>query len=236
MTSRRSPPRRSSGSRAALVFASIAFAAVASAEPASPSPPPSSSLLSADLVDTHAGVTVDWRAGTLSAVGGAAADLRMPSVDLARPGAERRARAAVTAKLRSALGALPAGGGRKLDPDRIDRALNRARTTDVQYQSNGGAVIRMEVGFADWLEDPGAPTTTLAVHEAHLIAAPRAVVGGQEISLGAATYRVGPAPADAGARAARIDHSGRLVIEGGADLAAKLAHGVALIYVRKVLR
>ena len=230
MTSRRSPPRRSSGSRAALVFASIAVAAVAAAEPASPSP------ASADLIDTHDGVTVDWRAGTLSASGGAAADLRMPSVDLARPGAERRARAAATAKLRTALGALPAGGGHKLDPDRIDRALNRARAADVQYQSNGGAVIRMEVGFADWLEDPAAPTTALTVREAHLVAAPRAVVGGQEISLGAATYRIGSPPADAGARAARVEHSGRLVIEGGADLAAKLARGVAVIYVQKVLR
>ena len=179
---------------------------------------------------------MDWRAGTLSASGGAAADLRMPSVDLARPGAERRARAAVTAKLRSALGALPAGAGHKLDPDRIDRALNRARTIDVQYQSNGGAVVRMEVGFADWLEDPGAPTTTLTVREAHLVAAPRAVVGGQEISLGAATYRVGSPPADAGARAARVDHSGRLLLDGGAELAAKLARGVAVIYVQKVLR
>ena len=228
MTSRRSPPRPSSGSRAALVFAAIASAAVVSAEPVSPA--------SGDLVDTHEGVTVDWRAGTLSASGGAAADLRMPSVDLARPGAARRARAAATAKLRTALGTLPAGGGHRLDPDRIDRALNKARTTDVQYQSNGGAVIRMEVGFADWLEDPGAPTTALTVHEAHLAAAPRAVVGGQEIALGAATYRVGPPPADAGARAARVDHSGRLVIDGGAALAAKLARGVALIYVQKVLR
>src|SRR5580692_3214473 len=228
MTSRRSPPRPSSGSRAGLVFASVALAAVASAEPASPS--------STDLVDTHEGVTVDWRAGTLSAAGGAAADLRMPSVDLARPGAERRARAAATAKLRVALGALPAGGGHKLDPDRIDRALNKARTTDLQYQSNGGAVVRMEVGFADWLEDPGAPTTALTVREAHLVAAPRALVGAREISLGAATYRVGQPPADAGARAARVDHSGRLVIDGGVDLAAKLARGVALIYVQKVLR
>ena len=208
------------------------MAAVAAAEPASPSPSP----LSADLVDTHEGVTVDWRAGTLAASAGAAADLRMPSVDLARPGAERRARAAATAKLRNALGALPAGGGHKLDPDRIDRALNRARTADVQYQSNGGAVVRMEVGFADWLEDPAAPTTTLAVRETHLIAAPRAVVGGQEFSIGAATYRFGSPPADAGARAARVDHSGRLVLEGGAELAAKLARGVALIYVQKVLR
>ncbi|HEY4392605.1 MAG TPA: hypothetical protein VGP64_01010, partial [Polyangia bacterium] len=144
--------------------------------------------------------------------------------------------AAATAKLRNALGALPAGGGHKLDPDRIDRALNRARTADVQYQSNGGAVIRMEVGFADWLEDPAAPPTVLAVHEAHLGASPKALVGGQEIALGAATYRTGPPPAAAGARSARVDHGGRLLIEGGAELAAKLARGPALIYVQKVLR
>ena len=80
------------------------------------------------------------------------------------------------------------------------------------------------------------PTTALAVRESHLTAAPRAVVGGQEISLGAATYRVGSPPSDAGARAARVDHSGRLLIDGGADLAAKLAHGVAVVYVQKVLR
>jgi hypothetical protein len=213
-------------------LASIALAAIASAEPASPSPSPPS----ADLIDIHEGVTVDWRAGTLSASGGAAADLRMPSVDLARPGAERRARAAATAKLRIALGGLPAGGGHKLDPDRIDRALNRARSVDVQYQSNGGAVLRMEVRFADWLEEPEAPTTVLSVRDARLAAAPRAVVGGQEISLGAATYRVGSPPVDGGARTARVDHSGRLVIEGGGELAAKLARGVALIYVQKVLR
>jgi hypothetical protein len=205
--------------------ASLAWAALASAEP-----PP------ADLVETREGVTIDWRAGTLAATGGAAADLRMPSVDLARPGAERRARAAAVGKLRAALAALPAGGGRKLDPDRIDRALGRARATDTQYQSNGGAVVRMEVGFSDWLEDPAAPGTTLSVREAHLVASPRALVGGQEIALGAATYRTGAPPAEAAARPARLDHAGRLLIEGSADLAAKLAHGPAVIYVQKVLR
>ena len=202
------------------------WAALASAEP------PASS----ELVETREGVTIDWRAGTLAATGGAAADLRMPSVDLARPGAERRARAAAIAKLRAALAVLPAGGGRKLDPDRVDRALGRARATDTQYQSNGGAVVRMEVGFADWLEDPAAAPTTLSVREAHLAASPRAIVGGQEIALGAATYRNGAPPADAGARPARVDHSGRLAIEGGAELAAKLARGPAVIYVQKVLR
>ena len=225
MTSRRSPPRPSSGNSAALVVVALAWSALASAE----SGPP-------DLVETRDGVTIDWRAGTLSASGGAAADLRMPSVDLARPGAERRARAAAIGKLRGALAELPLGGGQRLDPDRIDRALAHARAADVQYQSNGGAVIRMEVGFADWLAAPGAPAIALSVHEAHLGAAPTAVVGGQEISIGAATYHLGAPPAGAAARAARLDHTGRLVVDGNADLAAKLARGPALIYVQKVLR
>jgi hypothetical protein len=191
---------------------------------------------SPDLSETRDGVTIDWRAGKLTASGGAAADLRMPSVDLARPGAERRARAAALGKLRVALSALPAGGGRKLDPDRVDRALGRAHATDTQFQSNGGAVVRMEVGFSDWLEEPATPPTILSVHEAHLGASPSAVVGGKEIGVGAATYRTGTPPADAGARQIRIDHAGRLVIEGGAELAAKLARGPAVIYVQKVLR
>jgi hypothetical protein len=207
-------------------LASLTWAALASAEPPAPT----------DLVETREGVTIDWRAGKLAASGGAAADLHMPSVDLARLGAERRARAAALGKLRVALAALPAGGGRKLDPDRVDRALGHARTTDTQYQSNGGAVVRMEVGFADWLEDPAAAPTTLSVREAHLGASPRAVVGGQEIALGAATYRMGAPPTDAGARSARVDHAGRLIVEGSAELAARLAHGPALIYVQKVLR
>jgi hypothetical protein len=206
---------------ASLAWATLVFAA----------PPPAS-----DLVETRESVTIDWRAGTLAATGGAAADLRMPGVDLARPGAERRARAAAVGKLRAGLGALLGGGGRKLDPERIDRALARARATDTQYQSNGGAVVRMEVGFSDWLEDPAAPATTLSVREAHLVAAPRALVGGREIALGAATYRTGAPPADAAARPARLDHAGRLVIEGSAELAAKLARGPAVIYVQKVLR
>ncbi len=227
MTSRRSPPRRSSGNSAPLVaVVALAWAALASAE----SGPP-------DLVETRESVTIDWRAGTLSASGGAAADLRMPSVDLARPGAARRARAAALGKLRGALAALPLGGGHRLDPDRIDRALGHARAADLQYQSNGGAVVRLEVGFADWLADPGAPPITLTVHEAHLAASPTALVGGKEISIGAATYHPGAPPAGAEAHAARLDHAGRLVLaDGGADLAAKLARGVALIYVQKVLR
>src|SRR5436190_13773130 len=99
MTSRPSLPPPSSGSSArarrpplgvavavaALLAASLA-AAAADADDASP------------LHDRRAGgVEIDWAEGTLTATGGAAADLRMPSADVARPGAVRRARAAALA-------------------------------------------------------------------------------------------------------------------------------------------
>jgi hypothetical protein len=160
----------------------------------------------------------------------------MPSVDLARPGADRRARATALAKLRAALETLPLGGGRKLDAPRIDRALARARVADVQYQSNGGAVVRLELSFADWLDDANPPSVALTAAAAHLAAAPGARVAGRDVTLGAATYKVGAAPADAHARAAKVDHAGRLTVEGDANLAEKLARGVAVIYVGKVLR
>ncbi len=224
MTSRRSPPRPSSGSRAALIALLVAAAAAAAA----------GEREGGDLTSTRDGVTVDWSAGTLAATAGAAADLRMPSVDLARPGAVRRARATALGRLRAALESLPLGGGRKLDAARIDRALGRARTADVQYQSNGGAVIRLEVSFADWLEEASPPKVSLSAPSAHLAAAPAARVGKQEVTFGAAVYKVGPAPADA--RPAKADHAGRLTVDGDSELIGKLAHGVAVIYVGKVLK
>jgi hypothetical protein len=47
---------------------------------------------SSPLRDARGGVEIDWGEGTVTAQGGAAADLRMPSAELARPGAQRRAR------------------------------------------------------------------------------------------------------------------------------------------------
>jgi hypothetical protein len=187
-----------------------------------------------ELTTTRDGVTLDWSAGTLAATAGAAPDLRMPSVDLARPGAVRRARATAAARLRAALETLPLGGGRKLDAARIDRALGRARIADVQYQSNGGAVVRLEVSFADWLEEASPPKIALSAPAAHLAAAPAARVGKHDVTLGAALYKTGPAPADA--RPAKADHAGRLTIEGDPELVGKLAHGVTVIYVGKVLK
>jgi hypothetical protein len=188
----------------------------------------------ASLEETRGGVAIDWQAGTLAATGGAAADLRMPSVDLARPGAERRAHDAALGKLRIALASLPLGGGRTLGGAAIDRALGRARTIDTQYQSNGGAVTRLEVRFVDWLEPKEPPVVTLTAPAMRLGAAPAATVGGREIVVGAATFHLGTSPAGTSAVAAKVDRAGRLIVAGDGDLAARLAGGVALIYVQKV--
>jgi hypothetical protein len=231
MTSRRSPPRRSSGNSAVLAaWLSLALGAGAALARGDEAVAESGGALH----ESRGGVAIDWQAGTLAATGGAAADLCMPSVDLSRPGAERRAHAAALAKLRSVLAALPLGGGRTLDAAGIDRALGRARTVDTQYQSNGGAVVRLEVRFADWIErsDPTAVTLTAAAMP--LCAAPAARVGGREVGLGAATFRLGAAPPGSHAVTARADRAGNLAIEGGGELAAKLAGAVALIYVQKV--
>lgn len=186
------------------------------------------------LQETRGGVTIDWQAGTLGATGGAAADLRMPSVELARPGAERRAHDAALGKLRAALATLPLGGSRNLGAAGVDRALGRARTVDTQYQSNGGAVIRLEIRFADWLDDKEPQTVILSAPAMHLGAAPPATVDGREIAIGAATFRLGAPPPGSNAVAAHVDRAGRLVIEHGAVPAAKLAASLAVIYVQKV--
>jgi len=90
------------------------------------------------------------------------------------------------------------------------------------------------VRFADWIERSDPTAVTLAVAAMPLAAAPPALVGGREINLGAAIFRLGAAPSGAHALAARSDHAGHLVIDGGGELAAKLAGAVALIYVQKV--
>ena len=230
MTSRRSPRRPSSGSkRAALaLLAAVAVWLTAAA--------PARADRGDALKQTLAGAAIDWEAGTIAATGSAAADLRMPSVDLSRPGAQRRAQAAAVAKLRAALAALPLGAGAKLTAAEIDRAVGRARALDVQYQSNGGAIVRMEVRFGDWLETPSAPDGfAVAVASMHLGAAPTARVGKRDVRVGAAVYRV----ADKAAKNAtdgRVDKDGRLVLSGDAQLPDRLARGQVIIYVGKLQR
>ena len=196
------------------------------------------------LKQSLAGATVDWEAGTLAASGGAAADLRMPSVELSRPGAQRRAQAAAVAKLRAALASLPLGSGNKLTNPEIERALGRARPVDVQYQSNGGAIVRVEIRFGDWLETPNAQANpqsktesfAVAVPAIHLGAAPTARIGKRDVRVGAAVYRITGGKVDKNVADAKVDKDGRLVLSGDAQLPDKLARGQVMIYVGKLQR
>jgi hypothetical protein len=231
MTSRRSRPRRSSGSSAgAFALGVLLLAALTAGAPRAETEA---------LVERRDGVEIDWAEGTVTASGGAAADLRMPSADVARAGAVRRAEAAARERLAVALAALPLGGGRKPAPDDVQRALGRARLSQSDFQSNGGAVVRVTARFADWLEGPPASAVVLSVAAAHLAAAPIVKIAGRDVTVGAASYRLGAPPRDAKALAAKVDRAGRLAIEGAhkdSDLVQKLARGTALIYVEKVLR
>ena len=233
MTSRRSRPRRSSGSnRAARAVALALIAGAALCAGAA-----RADRGGAPLKETRAGVDIDWEAGTIAASGGAAADLRMPSVDLSRPGAQRRAQAAAVTKLRSALASLPLGAGSKLTAPEIDRAAGRARAVDVQYQSNGGAIVRVEIRFGDWLETPNpAVALELDVPTSHLAAAPTARIGKRDVRVGAAVYRMSEGKGDKKRPDARVDKDGRLVLAGDGQLADKLARGLVMIYVGKLQR
>jgi hypothetical protein len=233
MTSRRSPPRRSSGSRARLAVVALLGLAAGAAR----GDDASSTL----LVERHDGVDIDWAAGTLTAGGGAAADLRMPSADVARAGSLRRAEAVARERLGRALVELPLGGERKLGSAAAARALARARTTGTELQSNGGALVRVTVRFGDWLEpapaEGGPVALTLAVAAMHLGASPLTKVGDAERPLGAAVYRLGAPPGGVRALPAKVDRAGRLVLEAKhAPSADKLAGSAALIYVGKVLK
>jgi hypothetical protein len=244
MTSRRSPPRRSSGSsrRGATSRAALALLVLVAVGVGWPAGWARADRAADALKQTLAGAAVDWEAGTIAATGGAAADLRMPSVDLSRPGAQRRAHAAALAKLRAALTTLPLGSGNKLTAAEIDRAVGRARDVDVQYQSNGGAIVRVEIRFGDWLETPSPPDGfAVAVAAMHLSAAPTARVGKRDVRVGAAVYRVaeGKGAKNGGGNGVadgRVDKDGRLVLSGDAKLPDRLARGQVIIYVGKLQR
>jgi hypothetical protein len=233
MTSRPSPLRRSSGSRRAA-FALLAAVALQAAGAAR------ADRTGAALKETRAGTDIDWEAGTIAASGGAAADLRMPSVDLSRPGAQRRAHAAAVVKLRTALAGLPLGSGNKLTGPEIDRAIGRARDVDVQYTSNGGAMVRVEVRFGDWLDTPNGPGAgdgfAVAVPSMHLSAAPTARVGKRDVRVGAAVYRVADGKGVKNVVDGKVDKDGRLVLAGDAQLPDRLARGQVIIYVGKLQR
>jgi hypothetical protein len=192
------------------------------------------------LVHKMGAAEVDWGAGEIRASAGAAADYRLPSPDIARPGAERRARAAAMTGLRAALHALPLGPGRRLSPADVEAAVARARTTRVDYQSNGGAVVTLSLPFAAVervAADDKPPTRTLAVGAMPLELAPRLVAEGEEASPAWAVYRLGSPPSGPDVVQVRRDREGRLVLpRGERRLLAKLAQEPVLIYVQKILK
>ena len=210
------------------------------------------------------GGEVDWASGMVSARGGAAGDYRLPSADVARLGAERRARAAARTALRAALEALPRGARAKLTSAELDRALDRARAVDVQYQSNGGVLLSLAVSFGDLVAPapagparaaaaaaaagaaapaPGpAPPVPAVVPERALVVpsmplelAPGLAAGEKEGQLAWAVYRTGAPPSGVKAISARRDKQGRLVLPASESLQS-LARGPAVIYVQKILR
>jgi hypothetical protein len=101
------------------------------------------------LLQTVKEAEVDWEAGSVTVHAGAAADLRLPGPDAARPAARRAAEKRAAQQLRLALEALPVGGGHHLPDAAITAALGKARARDVDYESNGGVTLALAVDFAD---------------------------------------------------------------------------------------
>jgi len=178
-----------------------------------------------------AGVEVDWRAGSLTAQAGAAADIRMPGPNAARPGAERRARAAAETKLSAALHEL---GLDKLAQDKTigKTTLEHAAVSRIEYQSNGGVVLWLTLRFADAVPAKTAPRT-LKVASMPFEIAPMLVAGGKEARVASATYDAAAgSPKDV--IPVRRDDKGRLVLPAAsADLIDSFAGSAVVIYLEK---
>ena len=191
------------------------------------------------VVRPLAGAEVDWSAGTVTASAGAAADMRMPSPAAARPGAQRRARAAAVEKLRAALRALPLRGRERLEEKQIDAALGHASVTRVEYQSNGGVVLWLGLRFEEVLGSATVPATApglvvLSLAAMPLELAPLVVADGREVVGGHVRYHQGQPPA--GAIRVSRDDKGRLVLPRGSEgTLDRLAGEPVVIYLQRIL-
>jgi hypothetical protein len=172
-----------------------------------------------------AGAEIDWTHGILTAQAGAAADLRMPSPNAARPGAERRARAAAEQKLRAALRALG------LDA-KADTVTERAAVSRIEYQSNGGVILWLSLRVSDVATRPGGPRA-LKIATMPFQIAPTIVAGDKEVRVGIATYRpAADCPKDA-LPVAR-DQKGRLALPAARkEIIDYLAGSAVVIYLEK---
>jgi hypothetical protein len=129
------------------------------------------------------GVEVDWSAGTITAQAGSAADIRMPGPNAARPGAERRARAAAEAEAAGGLGEL---GLEK--PSKDKTVQERASVSRIEYQSNGGVVLWLSIRFSDLVPAKAAPRALQDREHAFEIA-PTLVAGDKEVRPAPPTVR-----------------------------------------------
>lgn len=186
------------------------------------------------------GVVVDWTRGMIVARAAAAADLRARSPQVARVGAERRARARAREALRRRAGKLRlADGGRagralarRRARDVLHRALQHSLDVGVDYGSDGSVVMREglpleAVRAAVWrapAPPPGAPgsVTAVVVDAGGVLHRPRlgiALSAGSVRYRGPVVYRYGSAGDGRlgarvlRARARRLSH-GALVLSG----------------------
>jgi hypothetical protein len=176
---------------------------------------------------TVAGTEVDWSAGTVTAQAGAAAGIRMPGPNAARPGAQRRARAVAEAKLLTALGEL---GFDKPSRDKTVQA--HAAISRIEYQSDGGVVLWLSIRFSDLAPARAAPRALRTASMPFEIA-PTMATGGKAARAAVATYRpASECPKDA--ILVRRDEKGRLVLPAApTDLIDSLAGSAVVIYLVK---
>jgi hypothetical protein len=203
--------------------------------------PPAQAASDAALIRNLGDAKVDWTSGVITARAGAAADLRLPGPEAARPAAVRRARERAAVKLRQALEKLPLRQGRKPEAKQIDAALGRAEVSAADHQCNGGVLLTLAVSFADLQEAkavprkpaPAAPDLVLSVAKMPLEVSPVLLVGAAEVPLGSASYRLGAAPKADKPLTAKRDRAGRLVVPAAkAPPATSLRGARAVIYVR----
>jgi len=181
-------------------------------------------------VEAASGVEINWSAGSITAQAGAAADIRMPGPNAARPGAERRARAAAEVKLAAALRELG------LDKSSKDKTvLEHAAVSRIEYQSNGGVVLWLSLRFSDVAPAKAGPRS-LKIASAPFEFAPVLLAGGKEARAASATYlpNLPAAGCPKDALLVRRDDKGRLVLPAAsADVIDSFAGSAVVIYLEK---
>jgi hypothetical protein len=182
------------------------------------------------IVPIEHGGAIDWTRGLVIAVGAAPGDIRAPSPDLARVGAERRARAQARERLLAAARAL-----RVIDPkdrpgdelvgehadadaavaERLAAAAARALDLSVDYGSDGSVVLTVGLPLEAVRQAvrPAAARDALAPSWPPAAPAPTAVIVDARGVLDAPVLGLGLV---AGAH----DYAGPTVFHGGAGAAA----------------